>query len=409
MSDSFKKVSAWIEGSADRMVELQRLLTSLPALAPENGGDGELEKAKALEEWCRGQGLDRITTYFAPDNRVSSGKRPNVVLEYGPAGEDGSLWIMSHLDVVPPGEEEKWSSAPFEATVRDGKIYGRGTEDNQQGIVSSLFALLGLKESGVEPKKPVKLLFAADEEVGSGYGIQFLLREEDLFRPGDSFLVPDGGNEAGTMIEIAEKSVMWLEFTTLGKQTHASRPDQGINAFLAGSDLVLRLAALKDYFTESDPLFELPVSTFSPTKKLANVPNVNTIPGKDVFCFDCRVLPSIPLDRVTERINEICRDIERQYSVTVSHTFSQKVESRATPKDAPIVRQVQDAVSSVYGVTGKPVGIGGGTVAAYLRNSGFDSVVWTRHDQRAHEPDEYSKIENLIGDARVMAYLMLAE
>jgi succinyl-diaminopimelate desuccinylase len=161
--------------------------------------------------------------------------------------------------------------------------------------------------------------------------------------------------------------------------------------------------------TETDPLFELPGSTFSPTKKLANVPNINTIPGKDVFCFDCRVLPSIPLEKVLGKIDEQCREVEEKYSVSISYTTPQKNSSVATPPDAPIVGQVKRAVREVYGVEAKPVGIGGGTVAAFLRNAGYDSVVWARQEHQAHNPNEYCKIANLVGDAQVMAYMMLTD
>jgi acetylornithine deacetylase/succinyl-diaminopimelate desuccinylase-like protein len=54
----------------------------------------------------------------------------------------------------------------------------------------------------------------------------------------------------------------------------------------------------------------------------------------------------------------------------------------------------------------RPIGIGGGTVGAFLRNIGIDSVVWSRLDESAHQPNEYTLIENIVGDAKVMAKLI---
>ena len=65
------------------------------------------------------------------------------------------------------------------------------------------------------------------------------------------------------------------------------------------------------------------------------------------------------------------------------------------------------AIGAVYGVKAHPVGIGGGTVAAYLRNAGIDAVVWSRMDETAHQPNEYCILENLTGDACVMAAFAL--
>lgn len=407
--DRKKSVFQWIEKAEPEMVELQRILTSVPALSPESEGDGETAKAYALISWCKDKGIDKIENYPAPDERVSTGGRPNLVLTLPGESEKNALWIMSHLDIVPPGDMEKWSHKPYEVHIQDGRIYGRGTEDNQQGIVSSLFAFLALRKYGVVPKRTVKLLFVADEEMGSRFGIQYLLRDHDLFRAGDMFLVPDGGNSEGTMIEVAEKSVLWLEFTTTGKQCHASRPELGKNAFLAGSELVVKLAGLRDIYPRTNSIFSPPASTFTPTKKTANVPNINTIPGIDLFCLDCRILPEIPVDTVLGEIDRMCREIENAHKVTVSYKIVQRVESKATAAETEIVQSIKKAVTEVYGVTAEAVGIGGGTVAAYLRNAGYDTVVWARQDETAHLPDEYCKIDDLIGDAQVMAHLMIAE
>lgn len=65
-------------------------------------------------------------------------------------------------------------------------------------------------------------------------------------------------------------------------------------------------------------------------------------------------------------------------------------------------------MKSVYGVEGKTIGIGGGTVGAFLRKEGIPTVVWGRIAETAHQPNEYCLIDNLIGDALVMAVMMLA-
>ena len=74
------------------------------------------------------------------------------------------------------------------------------------------------------------------------------MKKPRLFRREDEALVPDGGSEDGTQIEIAEKSILWLRFRVRGKQCHASTPQKGINAFEAGSHLVVRLGALAERF-----------------------------------------------------------------------------------------------------------------------------------------------------------------
>jgi len=397
---------AWIKAHTGEMISLQKKLTAIPAMAPESGGSGELEKCEALASALAGFGFTLFERYDAPDSRVPSGIRPNLVVTLPGRDDSRRLWIMTHLDVVPPGELAKWETDPWQAVEKDGRLYGRGVEDNQQGLVSSVFAALSFLASGRVPLYTVKLLFVADEEVGSAYGIQYLLRERALFRPDDLILIPDGGDDKGETIEIAEKNLLWLRFATKGKQTHGSRPDQGANAHLAACDLALRVNALESFFDRRDPLFDPDRSTFQPTKKEANVPNINTIPGEDVLYMDCRILPCYPLAAVRAEISRIVSEIEKKHGVRVEWSSEQAVESRATGRDAPVVLALSSAISAVYGIKARPVGIGGGTVGAYLRNAGFDAVVWGRLHETAHQPNEYCLPENLVGDATVMAALM---
>lgn len=406
-TDDLSRMADWIKGERVAMVTLQQTLTSIPAMAPESGGSGELAKCEALERSLASLGFTRFERHDAPDSRVPSGVRPNLVVTVPGASDDRAVWIMTHLDVVPPGEMEKWQSDPWTVVERDGRLYGRGVEDNQQGLVASVFAALSFVKNGIVPPYPIKLLFVADEEVGSAYGIQFLLRERKLFGANDLVLIPDGGDETGSTIEIAEKNLLWLRITTKGVQTHGSRPDQGANAHLAACDLALSLNALERILDKRDPLFDPDRSTFQPTKKEANVPNINTIPGDDVLCMDCRILPCYSLDFVRAEISRIAREVESRHGVKISWSEEQAVESRATSPDAPVVTVLKRAVKDVYGVEARPIGIGGGTVGAYLRNAGIDAVVWGRLDETAHQPNEYCVLENLIGDASVMVAFAL--
>jgi succinyl-diaminopimelate desuccinylase len=410
MNDRIRALFEEIDGLTSAMIELQRRLTALPAVAPESGGAGESEKAAFLEEHVRGLGFAAVERFAAPDDRVPSRERPSLLATLPGRDRSRVLWIMTHLDVVPPGDPAAWQGDPFVLREADGRLYGRGTEDNQQSLVASLYALCAVKKLGLVPAADVSLLFAADEETGSAHGIKYLLdRYPERFRKPGLALVPDSGRPDGTAVEIAEKSILWLKVKTKGVQGHGSMPHLCKNAFLAASDLVLKIDDLNRAYARSDALFEPPVSTFSPTKKEANVPNVNTIPGDDVFYVDCRILPAENLDEVYGRLQAAGREIEQKYGVTVALETVQRESSPATQASSPLVARLKTAIKTVYGVEARPVGIGGGTVGAYLRRAGIDTAVWSRIDVMAHMPNEYCVIDNMVGDAKVMALLMLGE
>jgi succinyl-diaminopimelate desuccinylase len=409
-----ERIFSFIDGTEELAVELETELCRRPAVSPASGGEGELEKAEYLGDWLgsRGFTFERIDIR---DDRARGKLRPNLVVDpAGPVPAGPVLWIMSHLDVVPPGDASLWESDPWTLVRRDSpqgpRLIGRGVEDNQQGLVSSLIAALALRETGA-PARPVKLLFCADEECGSAYGVEALLRERPgLFRGEDLVLIPDGGDNRGETIEIAEKNILWLEFNTRGKQAHGSRPDLGANAALAGAELTVRLHyELGEIFNGRDPLFEPGYSTFEPTKKLSNVPNINTIPGEDLSCMDLRILPRYPIGEVLKEIDRIKGEVEAKHRVSISYSAPQSVESRATPPDSPLITRLSQAVKEVYGVNCRPIGIGGGTVGALLRNKGLHCAVWSRMEDTAHQPNEYVLLSNILGNAKVMALLMLKE
>ena len=406
MSEEFNQLRKYIEEHTQDMVELERLLTSIPALAPENGGDGECKKAEALEKWLLENGIKDIKHYDAPDERVSCGFRPNMVATVPGLKDDYSIWICAHMDVVPVGEKSMWKSAPWTLVEKDGKIFGRGVEDNQQGLVSGVLSAMSFVKQHIIPEHTIKLLFMADEEVGSNYGMNYLLREhEEIFNKDDQILIPDGGDAKGETIEIAEKNIAWFRFHTIGKQSHGSRPDLGRNAKLAAADLALRINDLGNFFNKKNDLFDPPYSTFQPTMQMQNVEGVNIIPGDDVFCADCRINPDYTLDQVRAEVKKRVKEIEEKYGVRVEVSELQAEQSLPTPADAPVVLELKNAIEKVHGIKARIIGIGGGTVAAGLRNRGFNAVVWSTMDETCHQPNEYAIVKNIATDAMTMAYM----
>ena len=404
-----KEICKFIDEHIMTFVELETLLSSIPAISPLSGGEGEYKKAHALEEWLRRQGYTDFQYIESKDEKAYKGLRPSLILTIPGKKRDRNFWIMSHVDVVPPGDLKLWNTDPFTVVVKDGKLYGRGVEDNQHGITASVLAALALKNAGIQPEYTVKLLFVADEEIGSVHGVKYILESHpDLFGPNDYALVPDSGCPTGDEIEIAEKNMMWLKFRTRGVQCHASRPDLGKNAFVAASALVLKMAELQDHFKSfQDDLFDPPYSTFAPTKKEANIPNVNTIPGDDVFYLDCRILPTADMNEIMAEIHRRCQQVEKGYGVQIElETVVNGVSKKSNP-DSPIIQRLIKVLKEVSGKDAKLVGIGGGTVAAFLRNIGMNVAVWSTIDETCHMPNEYTWIKNLQNDAKVMAHLMI--
>jgi succinyl-diaminopimelate desuccinylase len=408
MPMEFQKVSSEIENLKGEMVQALMELIGIPAVAPENGGEGEYKKSEKLLQILASIGFDKIERVDAEDKRVPTGKRPNIIAYLHGESNAERLWIITHLDVVPAGEESLWTvTKPFQPTIKDERVYGRGSEDNGQSMIASIFAVKTLKRLGIKTKRTVALAFVADEEQGSEYGIQHLINK-GLFGKNDLIIVPDSGNENGSFIEIAEKSALWFRIRTIGKQTHASRPHVGLNAHRIGMEYALALdRMLHEKYALKDPYFDPPESTFEPTKKERNVDAVNIVPGEDVTYFDCRVLPSYNIEEILKNIEALAEEFEKTTGAKIKIEAIQKSAApKPTDPNSKIVTMLKKAIKTLRGIEPKVGGIGGGTCAAFFRKINVPAVVWSTIDETGHQPNEYAKIQNLIEDAKVYAFLM---
>ena len=144
----------------------------------------ETGQERACQEYLAGwlQGAGYRVDVFTPD-AVAAGRdfrgrplsasyadRPNVVAVQPGTGGGRSLLLMSHVDTVPIGPLEHWSVPPTGGEIRAGKIYGRGAQDDKEGIVAQTFAVECIRRAGLRLKGDVILCSVVDEEGGGSLG-----------------------------------------------------------------------------------------------------------------------------------------------------------------------------------------------------------------------------------------------
>lgn len=383
-------------------------ILEIPAVNPSGGGQGEAKRAEKILDVLAKYDVDKIVRIDVPDNRLEGGVRPNILALINGEDKSRTLWLVAHIDTVPEGDIKLWDTDPFKPVIKNGKIFGRGTEDNGQAIASILLTLKIIRELNLTPKNNIGLVFAADEEAGSTYGLKHLV-EKEFFKEVDEAVVLDYGAPDGSEIEVAEKHILWLRFIVYGVQAHAAFPHEGINAHRIGIRLASTLdQILHERFNKTDPIFTPPTSTFEPTKKEQNIDNVNTVPARDVFYFDSRIIPSYNIREVLDVIDKTCRSFESIYDVKIDVEEVMKWESPPpTSSESSIVKNLSKALKLTRNIDAKIIGIGGGTCAAFLRAKNVPAVVWSTLDRMAHKPNEYCKIENIRKDSEILTLLSI--
>ena len=222
--------------------ELVCLLRQYIQIDTTNPPGNELVAAQFLKRVLAREGIDAQLIESAPG-------RANLIARLPGKSRGPALMLMHHMDVVPASAEE-WSVPPLSATVKEGRVWGRGSLDNKGGGTAELLAVLLAKRLGVALERDVVLLAVADEESGGGVGARWLVEKhpelfEDvglILNEGGGILELPGGNLLYT-VEIAQKAPLWLRVTARGASGHGSAPSPSA----ASAVLVRALARLADH------------------------------------------------------------------------------------------------------------------------------------------------------------------
>jgi len=172
-----RRVREWVAAHEDEVVSLVQALVRIPSETHPPGGDeGEAQAFVAQQMTELGLDVDVFEPWDVPGIEEHPGwwpgldyaDRPNVVGTCKGDGTGRSLIVNGHIDVVPAGPAEAWTSPPYGAEIRDGRIYGRGAVDMKGGVGAMLAAMRCLIEIDWRPAGDVTLESVVNEELG-GY------------------------------------------------------------------------------------------------------------------------------------------------------------------------------------------------------------------------------------------------
>ena len=178
--------------------------------------------------------------------------RTSVVARWEPEGVDTSispLLVHGHLDVVPANADD-WSVPPFSGEVVDGCVWGRGAVDMKDFDAMVLSVVRARARAGAAPRRPIRLIFTADEEAGAGLGARWLVEKHREVVEGCQEAIGEVGGFSLTvrddlrlyLIQTAEKGMAWLNLIAEGRAGHGSlRHDQ--NAITELSAAVARVGS----------------------------------------------------------------------------------------------------------------------------------------------------------------------
>jgi acetylornithine deacetylase/succinyl-diaminopimelate desuccinylase-like protein len=222
--------------------EATELLQQYVRINTTNPPGNEIEAARWIQAVLARDGIESRIYEPAPG-------KANIVARLAGDGSARPFVLLNHMDVV-EATPEFWSVPPFEAAIRDGYLYGRGTVDMKGIGVSQLMGMVLLKRAGVPLRRDIIFIATCDEEIGglSTLGAQWVASQHPEIVRGAEYLINEGGGSdvdpSGAIryfgVGTTEKAPFWLAVTTHGRAGHGSRPvpDNAVASLVRAMDRI---------------------------------------------------------------------------------------------------------------------------------------------------------------------------
>jgi acetylornithine deacetylase len=367
-----------VEFMSNPTIDLLRELIAIdsvnPSLAP--GGGGEKEIANAIAMKLRGGGLDVEIQEVTPG-------RSNVIGILEGRKQGRSLMFCGHMDTV----GVTGMDAPFDPVQKDGRVYGRGSQDMKGGLASMIAAALHIAKNGGLAAGRLLVAAVVDEEYAS-IGADALVTTWKA----DAAVV---GEPTDMKIAVGHKGFEWVEITTEGVAAHGSRPKDGRDAIMRMARVLARLEKLDRDIQSQQPhpvhgTGSLHASIISGGRELS------TYPDRCTLQMERRTIAGEPDRCAVAEVEKILHDLSREdpeFKASAKFLFSRP--PYLTPADHDLPRMIESAVAR-HGV--KPVrgGMTFWTDAAVLGEAGIPSVVFGPGGAGLHSTREYVLEEDVL-------------
>lgn len=314
-------------------------------------------------------------------------------------GKPAGIILSGHTDTV-PWDGQDWSVDPLSATVRDARLYGRGSADMKSFIAIALANAQAFLDSTAP--FAVHFAFSHDEETGC-FGVRELIA--DLRDAGIQPLACLIGEPTGMVPAIAHKGVYRYKCCVRGKEAHSSLTPQSVNAIEMAARVIGKIRDMAETFERSEPRFEgfdVPFSTASVGQFHGGIAD-NVVPRDAEFRYEFRDLPTADVRAMQQAVVNEARALEpamRKVAPEAGFSFETlcEVPSFLGSADDPVTRLAQRLSGE-----DRTTLVAFGTEAGLFKDAGIPTVVCGPGlIVQAHQPDEYVSLEQL---ARCEAFM----
>jgi len=369
----------------NKTLELAKSLISRPSVTPNDKG-------------CQAIMIDRLEKIGFKIHPLKFGDVDNFWATHGDTGPIFSF--AGHTDVVPAGDDDAWKTPPFEPTVKDGLLFGRGAADMKGGLASMLVATENFIEKNPNHKGTVAFLITSDEE---GVAVNGTVKVMDYLKNNNQKIdycllgEPSSTSMLGDVIKNGRRGSLNAILTVKGKQGHIAYPH------LAENPIHLATSALNDLCqqqwdngNEYFPATSFQISNIHSGSRVTNV-----IPGEVEIMFNFRYSTETTKEELQKKVNDILDSHKLNYSIDWSHSGYPFL----TPQ-GELVSACVDAIEKIKSIRPELSTSGGTSDGRFIAQEGTQVVELGPINATIHQVNESVLVQDLEDLSKIYSQIL---
>lgn len=321
--------------------------------------------------------------------------RYDIIAKIRGSRDKDALVFTGHMDVVPVSDDEmkRWNTPPFTSTIKDGKLYGRGSADMKSGLISAIYSMILLKRNNITPKRDIILAATIDEEnlmKGSK-----ALQDNEAFKNAKYLIVCE---PTDMKICNEQKGRTWADIYVHGMTAHGSQKGVGENAIYLAIKLIEKIkhTEFKEY-----------PDTFWRTLAINAGVEPQVVPDRCVFTVDARLQVGHEPAKIWEKLEELIQEIKSEHPhFDATYEIEDMRTSWHTKKEDELI---QGIMSSLKKLDINPVfdTFTGSTDASMLIKNNLIPVIIGPGDLSVvHRENEYVELKQLFESCKLYIDIM---